>query len=181
MFPIWHHISLASPFIPFLQLIPSILIFLVDKFFIRELLAASISLQLLLVLTLHLFSHSLPCREILPTHNTMRLQFMLSSTSQELMNTESHSTLSPRPQYKHSITFHITMIERSTQRQQLLLRQNASNSRPTATQTGLVNLIAQLKIALHLNCSDSVLSQVFSSVALVALLHGNPSAKIRQP
>ena len=58
------------------------------------------------------------------------------------MNTAYHFTPSPRPQSKHSTTFHITVIERPTQRQQLLLRQNAANSRPTATQTGVVNSVA---------------------------------------
>ena len=167
--------------ISFLQLIPSILILLVNYKSIRTLLDASIALQLARVLTLHLFSDSLPRTAILPTHNTIRLQFMLSNTSRALMNTVYHPTPNPWPQSKHSITFPITMIERPIQRQQLLLRQNATNSRSTATQTGVVNLVAQSRTALHLNCSNSALSQVFSSAALVALLHGNPSAKIIQP
>ena len=76
-FPIWHHIAPASPLIPFFQLIPSILIFLVDGKSIRALLATSIGLQLAFVLTLRLFSHSLPLTAIIPTHNTIRPQFML--------------------------------------------------------------------------------------------------------
>ena len=180
-FLIWHHITPASPFIPFLQLIPSILIFLVEDKSIRAFLDASIGLKLVLVLTLHMFSHSLPHTEIIPTHNTIRPQFMLSNTSRALMNTVYNSTPNPRTQYNHLITLPITMIERPIQRQQLLILHNATNSRPTATQTGVVNSVAQSKTALHLNCSNSALSLVFSSAALVALLHGNPSAKIRQP
>ena len=180
-FPILHHIAPASPLIPFLQLIPSILIFLVDDKYIRAFLTASIGLQLALVLTLHLFSHSLTHIEILPIHNTIRPQFVLSNTSQAQMNTVYHSTPSPWPQSKHLITFPITMIENPIHRQQLLLLQNDTNSRPTATKTRVVNLVAQLKTALHLSYSNSALSQVFSSAALVALLPGNPSTKIKQP
>ena len=143
------------------------------------LVAASIGLQLALIRTLHLFSHSLPHTAILSTHNTIRPQFMLSNASRALMKTASHSTPSPFPQSKHSITFHNTMLDSITQRQQLLLRHNATNSRPTATKTGVVSSVAQSKTALHLNCSYSALSQVFSSAALMALLHGNLSAKIR--
>ena len=97
------------------------------------------------------------------------------------MNTIYHSTPNPQTKSKHLITFPITMIDRPIHRQQLLLSQNATNSRPTTTQTGVVNLLAQLKTALHLNYSNSNLSKVLSSAALVALLHGNPYAKIRQP
>ena len=42
----------------------------------------------------------------------------------------------------------------------------------------VVNLVAQLKTALHLSYSNYVLSQVFSSAALVALLPVNPSRKM---
>ena len=73
------------------------------------------------------------------------------------------------------------MIEKPIQRQQLLLIQNVTNSRPTATHTGVVNSVALLKTALHLNDSNSTLSQVFSSADMVALLSENPSAKTRQP
>ena len=73
------------------------------------------------------------------------------------------------------------MIDNPIQRQHLLLLQNATNSRPTATKTGVANLVAQLKTALHLKYSNSALSQVFSSAVLVDLLPGNPSAKIKQP
>ena len=118
---------------------------------------------------------------ILPTHNTIRPQFMISNISQALMNTVYHSTPNPPPQSKHLITFPITMIEKPIQRQHLLLLQNTTNSRPTATQTGVVNLVAQLKTTLQLNYSNSDLSQVFSSAAMVDLLPGNPSAKIKQP
>ena len=73
---------------------------------------ASIGFQLALVLTLHLFSHSLPHTAILPTHNTIRPQFILSNTPRALMDTESNSTPSPCPQPNHSTTFYITIIER---------------------------------------------------------------------
>ena len=111
-FPIWHHISLASLLIPFLQLIPSILIFLVENNSIREFLAASIGLQLVLVLKLHLLSHSLPHTAILHTQNTIRPQFMLSNISQAPMNTVYHSTPNPWPQSKNLIISPITMIEK---------------------------------------------------------------------
>ena len=157
----WHYIALASPLIPFLQLTPLILIFLVEDKSIYAFLAASIGLRLALVLKFTLFSHYLLHTEILPTHNTIRPQFMLSNISRALMNTAYHSTPSPSPQSKHSTTFQITMIERPTQKKHILLLQNATNSRPTATQTGVVNLLAQSKKALHSNCSNSALSQVF--------------------
>ena len=180
-FPIWNHTNLASPFTKFLQLIPSILTLLVEDNYIWALLSASIGMQLELVLTLRLFSHSSPHTEILLTHNTISLQFMLLNTSVALMNTAYHSASNPQQQSKHLITFPITMIEKLIQRQHLLLLQNATNSQPTGMKTGVVNLVAQLKTALHLNYSNSALSQVFSSAALVALLPGNPSAKIKQP
>ena len=71
------------------------------------------------------------------------------------------------------------MIEKPIKRLRLHIPQNATKYLPTAMQIGVVNLLAQLKTALHLNYSDSALSQVFSSAALVALLPGNPSAKIK--
>ena len=97
------------------------------------------------------------------------------------MNTVYHSTPNNRPQSKLLITFPINIIEKPIQRQHLLLLRNSTNSRPTATQTGVVNLVEQLKTALHFNYSNSAPSQVFSSAALVDLLYGNQSAKIRQP
>ena len=53
---------------------------LVKYNYIIALMAASIGLKLALVLTLPLFSHFLPHIEIIPTHNTIRPQFMLSNT-----------------------------------------------------------------------------------------------------
>ena len=137
--------------IPFFQLIPLILIFLVDYKSIRALLSASIGLKLALVLTLHLFSHSLPHTAITPTHNTISPQFMLSNTSRALMNTVYHPTTNTWPQSKHLTTLSTTMLDRPIHKKQLLLCQNATNSRPTATKTGVVNLVAQSRMALHLN------------------------------
>ena len=68
---------------------------------------------------------------------------MLSNTSGALMNTAYHFTPNPRPRSKHSTTFHITMIERPTHRQQLFLHQNTTNSRPIAMETRMVNSVAQ--------------------------------------
>ena len=96
------------------------------------------------------------------------------------MNTAYPSIPTPQQQFKHLITFPITMIEKPIQRLPLHLHQNATKYLPTAMKTGVVNLIAQLKAALHLNYSNSALSQVFSSAALVALLLGNQSARIKQ-
>ena len=53
------------------------------------------------------------------------------------------------------------MIEKPIQRQHLLLLQNATNSQPILTQTGVVNLVAQSKTALHLTYLNSASSQVF--------------------
>ena len=78
-FPTWLHIVLASPLIPLLQFTPSILIFPVEDKSIKELLDASIGLKLAIVLKLTLLSHLLPHTEILPTHYTIRPQFMLSN------------------------------------------------------------------------------------------------------
>ena len=103
-FPIWHHIDPDFPLIPFLKLIPSILIFLVEDKSIRELLDASIGLQLALVLTLRLFSNSLPHTAIIPTHNTISQQFMLSNTSRALMNTAYNSTRNHRQQSNNLTT-----------------------------------------------------------------------------
>ena len=147
-FPTWHHIAPASPLIPFLQLIPSILILLVYNKSIRALLSASIGLKLALVLTLHLFSHSLPHTEITPTHNTISPQFMLSNTSRALMNTVYHSTWNSWPKSNNLITLTITMIDKPIHRQHLLILQNTTNSRPTATQTGVVNSVAKSKTVL---------------------------------
>ena len=105
---------------------------------------------------------------------------MLSNTSRAPMNTAYPSTPTPRQQFKHLITFLITMIEKPIQRQPLLLLQNTTNSLPTAMKTGVFNSVDQLKTELHLSYSNSSLSQVFSSAALVDLFPGNQSAKIKQ-
>ena len=73
------------------------------------------------------------------------------------------------------------MIKRPTHKQQLLPRQNSTNSRPFATPTGVVNLVVQLKTILLSNCFNSALSQVFPSTTLAALSHVNQSVKTKPP
>ena len=68
-----------------------------------------------------------------------------------------------------------------TQKLQLLLRQNSTNSQPSATPTGVVNLVVKSKKALLLDCINFALSIFFSSAALAAQLHLNQSVKIKQP
>ena len=78
------------------------------------------------------------------------------------MNTESPFTQSPSLQSRHSTASPIIMIKRPTQNQQLLPRQNATNSQLSETPTGVVNLAVQSNIALLMNCLNSALSQFFN-------------------
>ena len=126
-FQICHHIPPASLLISFLPLIPSILILFVNNNSIRAFLAASIGLQLELVLTLHLFFHLSHHIEILPTPNAIRPQFMLSNTSWAPINTAYPYTPTHRQKFKHLIAFFITMIEKSIQRLPLRILPNATN------------------------------------------------------
>ena len=78
------------------------------------------------------------------------------------MNTASHFAHSPCLQFRHSTTFPIIVIKRPTQKEHLLPLHNSTNSRPSATPTGLVNLVVHLKTAILSNCLNSALYQFFS-------------------
>ena len=82
-----------------------------------------------------------------PQHYKAALHAIKYLTSTNEYSISFHS--GPHTQSKHSTNFHITRIERPKQRQHILIFQNATNSRPTATQTGVVNLVSQSKTALH--------------------------------
>ena len=94
------------------------------------------------------------------------------------MNTASNFTHSPRLQSRHSTTFSIIMINMPTQKQNIPLRHNSTNSRPFATPTGVVNLTVHPKKAILRKCLNSALSKVFLPAVLVDLLHGNKSVKL---
>ena len=105
--------------------------------------------------------------------NITRSQFMLSNNLQVKMNMKYLSTPSLPQQYKPSNISHIILIRRHTQKQQRLPHQNATNSRPSAMPDGVFDLVVQSKKGILLNCSNSSVSLVFSSVAMEDHLHVN--------
>ena len=77
------------------------------------------------------------------------------------MNTEYTFTPRTLQQYMHSTISPITTIKKPTQKQWRPPRHNATNSRPSATPTGVVNLAVKSNKAILLNCLKFALYLVF--------------------
>ena len=103
---------------------------------------------------------------MLPILNIISPHLMLSNILLAQINMACLSTPSHIQKLKSSVIFHIIKIRRPTQNLRCLPRQNSTNSQPSVTPTGEVNLVVQSKKALLLNCSNFTLYLWFSHLPL---------------